>query len=474
MKSSLQVERHRILGWAALIALALGIAISSLGYWPGIMIDDGRWQYQQSVDNSYEDWHPPLMAWIWRRLMFVHPGPAPMLVLQLSLYWVGIGLAAYWAWKSRRAGLALAIVLAGWVPAPLALSGTITKDCLMAGALLCATGLLLVRHVTRGWQAYAGASFGAGALIFVAAALRLNAVVACLPLLLVALPAGLVRSRIRLTASAMVGALALFAIGPAINFLLEAEKTDVALSLIIFDLGGITEHSGIDQFPDLGVRDPVAVNHRCYDPIQWDSYSTWAKKVCPLGFERFQSGKDNDDFDPFSVWIHAVANHPIAYAEHRLAHFNASSEFLVSEGPTFTSWSQSVPNPWGYRVRPNPALTFVSGLADGAAHTPFGWPIFWISLALASLVAAIISAASIEAMALAASSFLYGLSYLVLGVAVGMRYYFWTISASALAAILIAAHVRRHQKTSGNVAISIPTAIVAVPTALAVLARALA
>jgi len=40
------------------------MATIAYAYWPGIMIDDARWQYQQAVDNAYEDWHPPLMAWI--------------------------------------------------------------------------------------------------------------------------------------------------------------------------------------------------------------------------------------------------------------------------------------------------------------------------------------------------------------------------------------------------------------------------
>jgi len=57
--------------------------------------------------------------------------------------------------------------------------------------------------------------------------------------------------------------------------------------LIIFDLAASTEHSGVSQFPDMHVANPVAVNHRCYDAIQWDGYSEWAKRPCPLGFERF-------------------------------------------------------------------------------------------------------------------------------------------------------------------------------------------
>jgi hypothetical protein len=449
----------------------LGAAVIAVGFWPGIMIDDTRWQYQQSVDNSYEDWHPPLMAWIWRQMMFIQPGPAPMFLLQLALYWVGIGLVAYWAYRSGRPRLAVTVALAGWLPAPFALTGTVTKDCLMAGALGCATGLLLIRDLARARIAYVGSMIGAVFLILFAAALRLNAVIACLPLLLVAIPKVLTRTKLRLSATAMISAMALFAIGPLINALVDAEHTDVSLSLIIFDLGGITEHSGVSQFPaELRVRDPVAVNHRCYDPGEWDSYSSWAKVACPLGFEPFENVKDENDLNPTAIWIRSILRHPLAYAEHRATHFNLSADFLVRTGPAFTSWSQSVENPWGFRVHPNPAIDAVTLAANAAARTPIGWPIVWIGVALAALVSAWTGRMRGELLALSASAFLYGLSFLVFGVAVGMRYYFWTIGGAALAVLIVGSEMS-HRKLWTTKAMVVPISIAGIPTALAVLAR---
>jgi len=464
--------KSRFWNWAPVAMILVGAAIVSFAYWPGIMIDDARWQYQQSVDNSYEDWHPPLMAWIWRKLMSINPGPAPMFVLQLTLYWSGIGLAAYWAHRCGRKKLALAIALVGWLPAPFALTGTVTKDCLMAGALLSATGLLLVRAVVETRTSKAAATLGSIALVFFAAALRLNAVVACLPILLAALPGKLTSTKFRVATAGAACAIALLAIGPVIDNLLQAERTDVDLSLIIFDLGGITENSRVNQFPDLRVRDPVAVNHRCYDPVEWDSYSSWAKKPCPLGFEPFENAKDEDDFSPLAIWLNAILHHPLAYAQHRLTHFNLSTEFLVPTGPVFTAWSQSVPNPWGYSIHPNALLTAVTRIADADAHIPLGWPIFWICLGLAALVAAVSVQAPPIVIAVAASSALYGLSYLFFGVAVGMRYYFWTISGAALAAVLVGGELAQ-RRTPSTRGVLIPASIVAIPTMLGVLARAM-
>jgi hypothetical protein len=75
--------------------------------------------------------------------------------------------------------------------------------------------------------------------------------------------------------------------------------------------------------------------------------------------------------------------------------------------------------------------------------------------------------------ALASSSFLYGLSYLVLGVAVGMRYYFWTIAGAAVAAVLVLGEKNFGRTPSAGAATVIPAVIVALPTTLAILARLL-
>ena len=67
-------------------------------------------------------------------------------------------------------------------------------------------------------------------------------------------------------------------------------------------------------------------------------------------------------------------------------------------------------------MRPNSLLTGVDGYAKAAAATPLGWPIFWISVALAALIAGQSAGVRPETRAIAASAFFYGLSYLVVGV----------------------------------------------------------
>src|ERR1700722_18650475 len=83
---------------AAILAWAAGLALS-LSFWPGIMIWDSGRQYLQALSGHFDDWHPPLMEWIWRLFVSLMPGPGPMLVLQLGLYGAALGFLAYRSWQ---------------------------------------------------------------------------------------------------------------------------------------------------------------------------------------------------------------------------------------------------------------------------------------------------------------------------------------------------------------------------------------
>jgi len=51
----------------ALIAVmaALLFAANLFAGFPGVANDDSDSQYAQAVDQRFNDWHPPIMAWLW-------------------------------------------------------------------------------------------------------------------------------------------------------------------------------------------------------------------------------------------------------------------------------------------------------------------------------------------------------------------------------------------------------------------------
>ncbi|MEG3175976.1 hypothetical protein U1872_07030 [Sphingomonas sp. RB3P16] len=415
-----------LVGAGGIVVLAL---LHGLLFWPGILTWDAIRQYGQALSGHYDDWHPPAMNWLWRQLGVFAAGPAPMLVLQVALYWGGTALWMVAAWRRGARIAALAIGLLALSPIALVLVGTVLKDSLFAGALLLASGLLAAFPVRR------GARIGAVLLLVAAATLRFNAVPACLPLLLLALPAGWRSTLPRLGASALLAAIPLVLALPLANAALKAERSGVELSLVIYDLGGIGRFAGVDAFPPTPVGDPVAVNADCYSPISWDRYAWWGPAPCAIGYATLRPPL-KAGHGPYAWWASAVAHYPLAYAQHRLAHFDRNTRFLVHDADLPGLSLASDPNPWGFAVAPNAARSAIASAAQTLLTTPLGWPICWLALGLGLLVLRPSLADGDPAVALAWSAVLYGFSYLPLSVASEVRYHFWTIAAVGIAAAL--------------------------------------
>ncbi len=421
-------ERRTIVALSAVLIVAA--VVQGLAYWPGIMTWDAINQYGQAVQGEFDDWHPPVMAWIWRQFIAIKPGPALMYLLQLGLYWLGYGLIAGGALRRGMRKAAIVAVLCAIMPFPLVLMGSVLKDCLMQGALLTALGLFVWSGPERGWAVRVP---GLLLLVF-AGLLRFNAFLATLPLVVAFLPIAFRRTPLRMAGSAVVALAVLVSAMPVANKLIGAEKSDVELSLVIFDLAGITVHTGVDMFPPLGVANPVAVTRRCYKPDKWDYFSSWAPIPCPITFDHIDPVMDKMGAKPYPTLIKAILAHPIAYAEHRLAHFNINSRFLVHteiQGPVP---EKPVENQWHFDVPPNPAFTGMIHLAEWSTHSPLGWPIWWMALAAGLLAIGWTMPSAWLIAPLSMSALFYGLGYLPFSVSSELRYNLWTITGTGIAA----------------------------------------
>ncbi|OYY90609.1 MAG: hypothetical protein B7Y45_06580 [Sphingomonas sp. 28-66-16] len=425
----------------ALLAAALamvGIGGSLIGYWPGLMSWDAERQYEQALSGKFDDWHPPAMEWLWRQLIPLHPGTLPMLALQLALLWIGLGLIACWAWRSRRPWLAPAVIACALMPISIGLMGAVLKDCLMTGAIMVACGILaLVGDLATGRLGWRLLGI---ALLVAASTLRFNAFMATVPIALALVPARFRATWPRVIATTLVLSALMMAALPLANRALRAEPSGVALSLVIFDLGGITYHAGHDAFPPLdGIADPVRVNRTCYDPVKWDSYSWWVDRECPIGFYKIQDWFANHHLSPELFWGRAILANPVAYARHRLVHFNIATRFLVHRESEVAGQMTDAPNPWHYHIHRNVVTTLVANAAAALSPTPVEWPIVYIALALGALIMAPGLPSARLIVPLAASSAIYGLGYLLVSVASELRYHLWTMLAAALASVMVAA-----------------------------------
>ncbi len=423
---------------ATLLALACIAAL-----WPGVATYDTVSQYTQATSASYDDWHPPVMARLWAVLLGAGlPGTGPMLALQWTLLWAGIGLVAAAlarAGGGRAAWAVLAIplmpVLASWMVCVL-------KDCQLIGALVAACGLVawgrLARAHMPGWSV---------ALVVVllgyAALLRANAVFSVVPLALGWIEWGGVR---RLWVRALllgVACLAVIAVsGPIDHRLFGAERSDVERTLPLFDMAGIAHHAHLATLPGL----PPAVwtdaeARRCYTPFFWDSLGDPTK--CGTIASRLAFDRDDDAPSIGGQWIALIAHHPLAYLEHRLAHLNATLRIVApADERLATGPATSLANPAGVGAPATRAAALLAPLAAWTAASPAGVPAVWLVLACGlfwTFAGAPLQPARTLGLALAGSGIVQTASFAVVSIASDLRYHLWLIVATLLAAAHLAA-----------------------------------
>jgi hypothetical protein len=185
---------------------------------------------------------------------------------------------------------------------------------------------------------------------------------------------------------------------------------------------------------------------RCYTPFFWD----------PLGVEDHcqfvQEGLEEQAPDAalFRAWAESAARHPIAYAGHRLGHWNATLRWLVPRGrPMAAPPAESEPNTIGL-ASPGPAGAEAAEIGGWLAETPLGWPVLWLAAALAAL--ALARPEQKLAATLALSAVLLEASFALVSISSDLRYHLWPMLATGLAWVLILRAPPRSGRALGIVA----------------------
>jgi len=435
---SMAVTNPALLAAAAALFAAANLAAG----FPGEPGPDSQSQYAQVVAGQLDDWHPPIMAWLWSALRLVADGDAPMFSFQVSFYWLGFGLIAFALARAGRAAAAWVTLGAALFPPFLALNIVLLKDVGMAVTFLAAFAAVFW-HRVQGRDVPPAIVAATLLLLLYGALVRANAVFAVVPLFAYLVHPRWLGRPWRLLALSLPVALALVPAANLVNQrLLDAQPFRPIRALQIFDITGIAFHSA-----DLAVfgpgngftRDEVT---RCYVPTFWDRLSPWGE--CRFFWNRLAVARDQQaaveklaargamaaapNPDLPDLWIKAIIRHPLAYARHRLAHF--ASE--VSRGASNGELDLAVPRP--------PAVVLYDWVTASA---------LWLAIG-AVLLTQLVSARALHrtasrdaALALTLSALPYAGAYLIIGVATEMRYLLWSLMAISVATVIWLSTPRR-------------------------------
>jgi hypothetical protein len=421
------------------VAAAFLCVASVAARWPGVVMYDSVGQFSQALSGDYGDWHPPIMARLWALLNHVHAGTEPFFLIQMALWWGGLGLLAAALGRQARHGAAALVLLVGVAPLFLGWATVVLKDAQMACCLVAATGLaahwLLAERTLPGWAK-------AVILILIAYAtlVRGNAAFATVPFALALFGwAGVRRLPGRIGLLVVAIGIAIGLSGPINHHLLAAEPNHSERSLPLYDLAGIAHFAPLDTIPGLAPGQWAEAERRgCYTPYFWNPYGEPAQ--CGFIGDRMAFEADTGA-SIMRLWASAVARHPIAFARHRIGHLNANLRFWVGPGegdarpPLY-----SEPNMFRLGAPPTAASRELIDAATTMAASPLGWPALWLAVAIGLLWAGARTAAGGQARlgrALAVSAAVMSASFAVVSIASDLRYHLWSMIAAALALILM-------------------------------------
>ena len=104
------------------------------------MSPDSLDQFGQALRGEYDDWHPPVMAFIWRLLNKIEEAPELMLAMQLLFLW----LSCYLFSISIRSTIWRIFIFILFFTAPFIhnFAGWVLKDIVMAFSWLLALAIL--------------------------------------------------------------------------------------------------------------------------------------------------------------------------------------------------------------------------------------------------------------------------------------------------------------------------------------------
>lgn len=443
---------------AVLVAALVGLLVTIWLYSPGYMSPDSIYQLEQARSGYITNAHPPAIAIIWSLVDRVYPGPLGMLLIQNALFWGGLALFAS-SLRMRVRFQVLVVLAIGLFPPVFGLLGTIWKDVWLLGALTMVVGLLSHIPLVR---KPAVITVGAAVFSVLAVGVRHNAIIALLGLAFWA--ANLVpfireRTGFRRFLYSVGGAVLMVAIVVAMSTAISRQVIDrydpIWLRVATFDIAGISVREGTMLFPS---DSPVLKEGVDLDDIAaayWPRYfDTLYRDFCGDGScppPVLNLVRDDAELSRLrSTWFESIANHPVAWLQHRWAVFShvlGITDFPVW-GPVY--YTKIFPNDLGYEFETSTANRRLTEAFEWLDDTPLYWVwIYGLGLVVLTAVGTVIYARRSDAIlvGIASSGLLYLAGYFVVAGSPDFRYSLWSIVASLLGLAYAAAQWSSKRKT---------------------------
>lgn len=410
--------------------LAIGWLLFLVYSFPGYMSYDSVWQLIQARGlESINDWHPPLMAFVWRYLDHLIAGPFLMLAIQSLAFLIGLYFLLKQVMPSRTAAIVASVMLV--LPQNLIVMAVIWKDSQMAGFLIASIAALLIGSRPLRVTAVV--------LLFFATAYRYNAAAATLPIIVLLWDRRDSVSWVRrwLIAGGVWFAITLAAL--VVNGALTQKKAHPwPTASAPVDLVGTIHYSRRLDNDEL-LRDTQEVPWISTTNIQTQAHTTYKPQNSFLDVTQGSRAlmqyisTDEQRAAITRAWKTVVFKHPYAFLRHRLHQFGAqlNPQAAVWYGFVNEAWAEDVLH---YRRQHSRVqLWWVKQMVKLSATDLFLVRIyFWVAIILIPL-----ARRNRTALTLFVSGVLYELGLLLVAPAIDYRYSHWLVVTTIIGIIVL-------------------------------------
>ena len=427
--------RRQAYGWGS---MTIGAVLTYLIFFPGLMSTDSYFQLQQARTGHFNDWWPPIMAWLWSLIEHFIPGPQGFFIVIILLYWGGFGLICTHCSQGTRKRFLAAVILP-YLPFLINFAGTVGKDQLVFGCFLTSLGLILLQPKGRAFKIATGSTIVL--LLLVGLLARYNSVLAAIPLVVLWIWPSPTTARpltslgLRLAACGAVILLLWLGSSNAFNrYVVQPERTGFQNPLFAWELVGLSHLTHENLVPgSWSMAETREIIGRCYDPSS--SNSVVFDECRFIADELHRSGEWKSGL--LAAFMRASIVHPVLYLKTRLLYLHTliwpNQIFVYRGGPLSTpTQNNEVFKLMSYAftwMQTAPVVHFI--------FTLLFWMVVSLMVAALSLLFWVRGRAEFyKPFLIALSAVLYILPLAVIGIAGDFRYGYWSIAATCISVLM--------------------------------------
>jgi len=353
--------------------------------YPGVYVIDSMLQLKQAMAQSYGDWHPPLMSWIWGLFIKFANFPEGLFWIHSIIVFFSLVVCAYILLKITRTPTWVVFVMALLLPLVLLYSGVIIKDTGTAFGLMAACGLVILPKLGAGSKLLT--YFFAMLLLFCAASVRQNALPAILPILFLIFNdfIGGRFKKIKVVSIVFIVALSFHLFGNLTKYqFLKSRREFIQQTLMFHDLSFILlSHGGGVSIPDefQTKRFSIAAVSKAWSPgtsatlfLDYDNPEHPLQLSC--SFEANSKLKE--------IWVQSIVQNPLLYLKHRLLVFGSFLKLKAGYWGKNSSYPNEMARDHGLFLPSSlPGSRYIEHILSRsvgflATWTPFASVWFWV------------------------------------------------------------------------------------------------